>query len=89
VWCVQLQALLAEMESRAARKEYQQLLADCHALYCEQRLALVSMHTPAVERSWATGTASCGASAGCSTTFLDLPVPLVPCPACGTAGPAR
>jgi hypothetical protein len=46
VWCVQLPALLAEMESRAARKEYQQLLADCHALYCEQRLALVSTHAP-------------------------------------------
>ncbi|GAQ88312.1 oligomeric Golgi complex component 3 [Klebsormidium nitens] len=37
-----LKALMEEMETRAARKEYQQLLADCHGLYCEQRLALVA-----------------------------------------------
>jgi hypothetical protein len=36
-----LKALMEEIESRASRKEYSQILHDCHSLYCEQRLALV------------------------------------------------
>ncbi|XP_042485003.1 conserved oligomeric Golgi complex subunit 3 [Macadamia integrifolia] len=37
----ELKPLLEEIESRASRKEYAQLLAECHRLYCEQRLSLV------------------------------------------------
>lgn len=39
---VQLKPVLEEIESRSARKEYVQILAECHRLYCEQRLSLVS-----------------------------------------------
>lgn len=37
----ELKALMEEMEARAGRREYAQLLQDCHTLYCEQRLSLV------------------------------------------------
>ncbi|KAJ7558438.1 hypothetical protein O6H91_04G039200 [Diphasiastrum complanatum] len=37
----ELKALMEEIESRSSRKEYAQLLTDCHSLYCEQRLHLV------------------------------------------------
>ncbi|GAB4853696.1 Golgi transport complex subunit 3 [Ancistrocladus abbreviatus] len=37
----ELKAVLEEIESRSSRKEYSQLLAECHKLYCEQRLSLV------------------------------------------------
>ncbi|XP_062161819.1 conserved oligomeric Golgi complex subunit 3 [Alnus glutinosa] len=37
----ELKPLLEEIESRSSRKEYVQLLAECHRLYCEQRLSLV------------------------------------------------
>ncbi|CAH8334719.1 unnamed protein product [Eruca vesicaria subsp. sativa] len=37
----ELKPVLEEIESRSARKEYVQILAECHRLYCEQRLALV------------------------------------------------
>ncbi|XP_019099440.1 PREDICTED: conserved oligomeric Golgi complex subunit 3-like isoform X1 [Camelina sativa] len=37
----ELKPVLEEIESRSARKEYVQVLAECHRLYCEQRLALV------------------------------------------------
>ncbi|KAJ4963906.1 hypothetical protein NE237_023845 [Protea cynaroides] len=37
----ELKPLLEEIESRSSRKEYSQLLAECHRLYCEQRLSLV------------------------------------------------
>ncbi|XP_035549156.1 conserved oligomeric Golgi complex subunit 3-like [Juglans regia] len=33
--------VLEGIESRSSRKEYVQLLAECHRLYCEQRLSLV------------------------------------------------
>ncbi|XP_042498821.1 conserved oligomeric Golgi complex subunit 3-like isoform X7 [Macadamia integrifolia] len=36
-----LNPLLEEIESRSLRKEYAQLLAECHWLYCEQGLSLV------------------------------------------------
>lgn len=36
-----LKPLMEEIESRASRKEYSQVLSDCHKLYCEQRLSLV------------------------------------------------
>ncbi|XP_043696777.1 conserved oligomeric Golgi complex subunit 3 isoform X5 [Telopea speciosissima] len=36
-----LKPLLEEIESRSSRKEYAQLLSECHRLYCEQRLSLV------------------------------------------------
>lgn len=36
-----LKTLMEEMEARANRKEYAQLLGDCHAMFCEQRLALL------------------------------------------------
>lgn len=39
---VQLKPVLEEIESRSARKEYVQILSECHRLYCEQRLSLVS-----------------------------------------------
>ncbi|XP_050363427.1 conserved oligomeric Golgi complex subunit 3 [Argentina anserina] len=37
----ELKPVLEEIESRASRKEYTQILAECHKLYCEQRLSLV------------------------------------------------
>ncbi|PON66074.1 Conserved oligomeric Golgi complex, subunit [Parasponia andersonii] len=37
----ELKPVLREIESRSSRKEYIQLLAECHKLYCEQRLSLV------------------------------------------------
>lgn len=37
----ELKPVLKEIESRSSRKEYIQLLAECHKLYCEQRLSLV------------------------------------------------
>ncbi|KAK4391914.1 Conserved oligomeric Golgi complex subunit [Sesamum angolense] len=37
----QLKPVLEEIESRKPRKEYVQLLTECHKLYCEQRLSLV------------------------------------------------
>eukprot|EP00271_Cylindrocystis_brebissonii_P007614 TRINITY_DN21191_c0_g1_i1.p1 TRINITY_DN21191_c0_g1~~TRINITY_DN21191_c0_g1_i1.p1 ORF type:complete len:848 (+),score=186.53 TRINITY_DN21191_c0_g1_i1:421-2964(+) len=37
----ELKALMEEMEARAGRREYAQLLNDCHTVYCEQRLSLV------------------------------------------------
>ncbi|PHT24796.1 hypothetical protein CQW23_35536 [Capsicum baccatum] len=38
---LQLKPILEEIESRAPRKEYIQLLEECHKLYCEQRLSLI------------------------------------------------
>eukprot|EP00898_Chlorokybus_atmophyticus_P000708 jgi/Chlat1/1638/Chrsp127S01891 len=38
----ELKGLMEEMEARGSRKEYAQLLTDCHALYCSERLALVA-----------------------------------------------
>ncbi|PIA43266.1 hypothetical protein AQUCO_02000593v1 [Aquilegia coerulea] len=37
----ELKPVLMEIESRSSRKEYAQVLAECHRLYCEQRLSLV------------------------------------------------
>ncbi|KAL8160894.1 hypothetical protein V2J09_012383 [Rumex salicifolius] len=37
----ELKPVLEEIESRSSRKEYSQLLAECHKLFCEQRLSLV------------------------------------------------
>ncbi|KAM3714496.1 hypothetical protein ACJW31_01G336900 [Castanea mollissima] len=37
----ELKSVLEEIESRSSRKEYVQLLAECHKLYCEQRLSLL------------------------------------------------
>ncbi|EXC13608.1 Conserved oligomeric Golgi complex subunit 3 [Morus notabilis] len=37
----ELKPVLKEIESRSSKKEYIQLLAECHKLYCEQRLSLV------------------------------------------------
>ncbi|KAL0344983.1 UNVERIFIED_CONTAM: Conserved oligomeric Golgi complex subunit [Sesamum radiatum] len=37
----ELKPVLEEIESRKPRKEYVQLLTECHKLYCEQRLSLV------------------------------------------------
>ncbi|KAA8522688.1 hypothetical protein F0562_009150 [Nyssa sinensis] len=37
----ELKPVLEEIESRTPRKEYVQILAECHKLYCEQRLSLV------------------------------------------------
>lgn len=37
----ELKPVLEEIESRSSRKEYFQILAECHKLYCEQRLNLV------------------------------------------------
>ncbi|KAK9288072.1 hypothetical protein L1049_016518 [Liquidambar formosana] len=37
----ELKPVLEEIESRSSRKEYVQILAECHRLYCEQRLSLV------------------------------------------------
>ncbi|KAI4379594.1 hypothetical protein MLD38_005872 [Melastoma candidum] len=38
---IELKPVLGEIESRASRKEYAQILAECHKLYCEQRLSLI------------------------------------------------
>ncbi|TYG87540.1 hypothetical protein ES288_A13G223600v1 [Gossypium darwinii] len=37
----ELKPILEEIESKASRKEYVYLLAECHKLYCEQRLSLI------------------------------------------------
>ncbi|XP_010537514.1 PREDICTED: conserved oligomeric Golgi complex subunit 3 isoform X2 [Tarenaya hassleriana] len=37
----ELKPVLEEIESRSSRKEYVQILSECHRLYCEQRLSLV------------------------------------------------
>ncbi|KAL3625255.1 Golgi transport complex subunit 3 [Castilleja foliolosa] len=37
----ELKPVLEEIESRKPRKEYEQILKECHKLYCEQRLSLV------------------------------------------------
>lgn len=37
----EMKPVMEEIESRSSRKEYSQILADCHRLYCEQRLSLV------------------------------------------------
>ncbi|KAK1266136.1 hypothetical protein QJS04_geneDACA009111 [Acorus gramineus] len=37
----ELKPVLGELESRSSRKEYAQVLEECHRLYCEQRLSLV------------------------------------------------
>ncbi|XP_010687595.2 conserved oligomeric Golgi complex subunit 3 [Beta vulgaris subsp. vulgaris] len=37
----ELKLVLEEIESRSSRKEYSQLLVECHKLYCEQRLSLL------------------------------------------------
>ncbi|KAL6496441.1 Golgi transport complex subunit 3 [Orobanche gracilis] len=37
----ELKPVLEEIESRKPRKEYVQILTECHKLYCEQRLSLV------------------------------------------------
>ncbi|KAG8491375.1 hypothetical protein CXB51_014576 [Gossypium anomalum] len=37
----ELKPVLEEIESRASRKEYVHILAECHKLYCEQRLSLI------------------------------------------------
>ncbi|KMT03429.1 hypothetical protein BVRB_8g191140 [Beta vulgaris subsp. vulgaris] len=37
----ELKLVLEEIESRSSRKEYSQLLIECHKLYCEQRLSLL------------------------------------------------
>ncbi|KAK9131547.1 hypothetical protein Sjap_012034 [Stephania japonica] len=38
---LELKPVLVEIEGRSARKEYSQILAESHRLYCEQRLCLV------------------------------------------------
>ncbi|KAM0949240.1 putative oligomeric Golgi complex, subunit 3, cullin repeat-like-containing domain superfamily [Dioscorea sansibarensis] len=37
----ELKTVLEEIGSRSSRKEYSQLLTECHKLYCEQRLSLI------------------------------------------------
>ncbi|KAJ7980515.1 conserved oligomeric Golgi complex subunit 3-like [Quillaja saponaria] len=37
----ELKPVLEEIESRSSRKEYSQVLAECHRLYSEQRLSLI------------------------------------------------
>ncbi|KAJ1691410.1 hypothetical protein LUZ63_015565 [Rhynchospora breviuscula] len=37
----ELKPILKEIEDRASRKEYAQILSECHKLYCEQRLYLI------------------------------------------------
>ncbi|XP_039115688.1 conserved oligomeric Golgi complex subunit 3-like [Dioscorea cayenensis subsp. rotundata] len=37
----ELKTVLEEIESRSSRKEYSQLLTECHKLYCEQRLSVI------------------------------------------------
>ncbi|GJN03666.1 hypothetical protein PR202_ga21137 [Eleusine coracana subsp. coracana] len=36
----ELKPILGEIESRSSRKEYAQILSECHSLFCEQRLYL-------------------------------------------------
>ena len=38
---IQLKTVLDEIEGRSSRKEYREVLVDCHRMYCEQRLSLV------------------------------------------------
>ncbi|RVW77045.1 Conserved oligomeric Golgi complex subunit 3 [Vitis vinifera] len=37
----ELKPLLEDIESRSSRKEYVQILSECHRLYCEQRFSLI------------------------------------------------
>lgn len=37
----EIKPLMEEIENRNSKTEYAQILADCHSLYCEQRLSLV------------------------------------------------
>ncbi|XVF48818.1 hypothetical protein PTKIN_Ptkin03bG0219000 [Pterospermum kingtungense] len=37
----ELKPVLEEIESRSSRKEYVHIIAECHKLYCEQRLSLI------------------------------------------------
>ncbi|XP_024973741.1 conserved oligomeric Golgi complex subunit 3 isoform X1 [Cynara cardunculus var. scolymus] len=37
----ELKPVLEEIERRSSRKEYVQILSECHRIYCEQRLSLV------------------------------------------------
>ncbi|KAI3667095.1 hypothetical protein L6452_42140 [Arctium lappa] len=37
----ELKPVLEEIERRSSRKEYAQILSECHRIYCEQRLSLV------------------------------------------------
>ncbi|KAK9075190.1 hypothetical protein SSX86_003511 [Deinandra increscens subsp. villosa] len=37
----ELKPILEEIERRSSRKEYVQILSECHKIYCEQRLSLV------------------------------------------------
>ncbi|KAJ3704870.1 hypothetical protein LUZ61_008575 [Rhynchospora tenuis] len=37
----ELKPILGEIEGRASRKKFAQILSDCHKLYCEQRLYLI------------------------------------------------
>ncbi|KAJ1700483.1 hypothetical protein LUZ63_000262 [Rhynchospora breviuscula] len=37
----ELKPILGEIEGRASRKEFAQILSECHKLYCEQRLYLI------------------------------------------------
>uniref|UniRef100_A0A0E0ICR1 Conserved oligomeric Golgi complex subunit 3 n=1 Tax=Oryza nivara TaxID=4536 RepID=A0A0E0ICR1_ORYNI len=37
----ELKPILGEIESRSSRKEYTQILSECHSLFCEQRLYLI------------------------------------------------
>ncbi|GJU17309.1 conserved oligomeric Golgi complex subunit 3-like protein [Tanacetum coccineum] len=37
----ELKPVLEEIERRSSRKEYVQILSECHRLYCEQRLSLI------------------------------------------------
>ncbi|KAI5071033.1 hypothetical protein GOP47_0013284 [Adiantum capillus-veneris] len=37
----EIKPLMEEIENRKSKAEYSQILADCHSLYCEQRLTLV------------------------------------------------
>nr|XP_043637301.1 conserved oligomeric Golgi complex subunit 3 isoform X2 [Erigeron canadensis] len=37
----ELKPILEEIERRSSRKEYVQILSECHRIYCEQRLSLV------------------------------------------------
>ncbi|KAL4556348.1 hypothetical protein LXL04_038997 [Taraxacum kok-saghyz] len=37
----QLKPVVEEIERRSSRKEYVQILSECHRIYCEQRLSLV------------------------------------------------
>eukprot|EP00249_Psilotum_nudum_P016375 c25792_g1_i1 orf=138-2456(+) len=37
----EMKPLMEELESRASRKEYTQILSDCHSIYCELRMSIV------------------------------------------------